>query len=73
MISDERKKELGGEGHRKFDLVRWGTFVQAVQAEDYGRGLSGPANVQPHHALFPFPDNLFDLLEDGQLTQNQGY
>ena len=73
MISDERKKELGGEGHRKFDLVRWGTFVQAVQAEDYGRGLQGPVNVQDFHQLFPFPENLFELLGPGQLEQNPGY
>lgn len=73
MISDERKKELGGEGHRKYDLVRWGTFVEAVQAEDYGRGYKGPENVQAYHALWPFADTQFDLLEEGQLIQNPGY
>lgn len=73
MISDERKKELGGEGHRKYDLVRWGTFVEAVRAEDYGRGYVGPENVQEYHALWPFQDTEFDLLEEGQLVQNPGY
>jgi hypothetical protein len=30
-IMDERSRELGGEGHRKLDLVRWGTFLPVMQ------------------------------------------
>jgi len=29
-IMDERSRELGGEGHRKLDLFRWGTFLSTV-------------------------------------------
>ncbi|RKR80767.1 putative outer membrane starch-binding protein [Mucilaginibacter gracilis] len=29
-IMDERSRELGGEGHRKLDLFRWGNFLSTV-------------------------------------------
>lgn len=30
-IMDERSRELGGEGHRRLDLIRWGTFLPVMQ------------------------------------------
>ncbi len=33
-IKDERRRELAGEGHRWFDLVRWGMLLQNLHLKD---------------------------------------
>lgn len=63
-IYDERMWELGLEGHRFFDLVRWGI------AGDVIRGL-GRTFVDGVHELMPIP--LVEIGLNPDLTQNPGY
>lgn len=60
-IKTERRKELAGEGHRFFDLVRWG---------DAATVLSSRGFVAGKHEIFPIP---FKELENTILVQNPGY
>lgn len=71
-MQQERAWELVGEGHRRRDLARWGgdEFVEAVKttAEFIPQAA---ANVQPHHRLFPIPQDV--LARNPNLVQNPGY
>ncbi|MFC3199315.1 RagB/SusD family nutrient uptake outer membrane protein [Parapedobacter deserti] len=67
LILDERARELAGEMHRWFDLVRTGKAVERIRL--YSKN---GANIQPHHLLRPIPQNEIDLLET-PLPQNDGY
>jgi starch-binding outer membrane protein, SusD/RagB family len=78
----ERKLELGEEGHRFFDLVRWGIAEQEINrflAYEKTRlaGAYGTAQfVAPRNNYFPIPQPQIDLTtENGAptLTQNPGY
>ncbi len=71
-IRKERATELGFEGHRKFDLLRWGIFVETIQnAED--EHLNVPAeNIQEHNILMPIPSREIEISK-GSLVQNPGY
>lgn len=60
-IKDERRRELAGEGHRWFDLVRWGD----AQAKLGTRGF-----IAGKHEVLPIP---FNELQNTALTQNPGY
>lgn len=62
-IEQERRVELAFEGHRWFDLVRTGRYVEVMTAKGYP--------VQEFHRLYPVPQRETDL--NGQLTQNPGY
>lgn len=53
-IYDERKWELGGEGHRRLDLIRWGILLDVVRNTEY-RVYNPAANIQPYHVLLPIP------------------
>ena len=63
-IYDERKWELGLEGHRFFDLVRWGIAGEVIRA------LDRPF-VDGVHELMPIPQSELDL--NPNLDQNPGY
>ncbi len=65
IIRHERRVELAMEQHRWFDLVRWGTAAQAMQA-------AGKNFVAGKHELLPVPQAEIDL-SNGRLQQNQGY
>lgn len=53
-IRCERARELFGEFQRKFDLVRWGIWYDAVVAyNDYGTLQN---NIKPCHEYYPIPD-----------------
>ena len=75
----ERRLELACEGHRYFDLNRWGTFVQtmkehgATEAALSGENIKNDitSNVTDKLTLFPIPQHERDLNSD--LTQNDGY
>ena len=62
-VMDERKMELAFEGHRRWDLVRTGKFIEVLKA-------SGK-DAQPKHILFPIP--LPEIQSNPTLTQNEGY
>lgn len=79
-IRFERKLELGMEGHRFYDLVRWGTDVAEVNA--YLKYESAPGRLpntlggstyQAKHAILPLPQAQIDLLGSDILKQNPGY
>ena len=71
-VRKERATELGFEGHRKYDLLRWGIFVETI------RNISDPhmdtpaANIQEHHILMPVPAREREISEQS-LSQNPGY
>ena len=65
-IEHERRVELAGEGHRWFDLVRTGRFMEVMN----GKGF----NVEPRHEVFPIPQREIDNVNDPTLlSQNTGY
>ena len=53
-IYDERRWELGGEGHRRLDLIRWGILMEVVQNTEY-RVWEPATNIQAHQTLLPIP------------------
>lgn len=74
----ERRMELGMEGYRFYDLVRWGEDVSALNKYlKYDQvllpGSLGGASYQAKHALFPLPQSQIDLLGKDILVQNPGY
>ncbi|THD69546.1 RagB/SusD family nutrient uptake outer membrane protein [Robertkochia marina] len=60
-IALERRKELAGEGHRFFDLVRTGKAAEALSDRGFDTGVD---------EILPIP---FKELENTQLVQNPGY
>jgi hypothetical protein len=60
-IKDERRRELAGEGHRFFDLVRWG---------DAAAKLGSRGFVAGKNEIFPIP---FRELQGTKLVQNPQY
>lgn len=77
----ERRLELGLEGHRLFDLRRWGNAEETINTYIANEGAdidqANYANrfgeyVSPKHDLFPIPINAIDQ-SGGILDQNEGY
>jgi hypothetical protein len=81
-ILGERSRELWGEVHRRFDLIRTGKLEEyaskyticenrSTQKAEYTR------NIQPHHYLFPIPQGQFDNMdmtdEEKKNYQNPGF
>lgn len=60
-IKLERRKELAGEGHRFFDLVRWGDAAEKLSDRGFQPGK---------HEIFPIPAQ---ELQGTQLVQNPNY
>jgi hypothetical protein len=78
-IRFERKLELSGEGHRFFDLVRWGTATTEINAylayeSKKLSGALGGAKFTPNkNEYLPIPQGQIDLLGKDVLVQNPGY
>lgn len=53
-IYDERKWELAGEAHRRYDLIRWGILLDVVQNLEY-RFWNPNENIRPWHVKLPIP------------------
>lgn len=62
-ILTERRNELAFEGHRRWDLIRTGTYVTTLQAAGKTTGSK--------YLLFPVPNVQIGL--NPNLTQNTGY
>lgn len=61
MIRNERARELAGEFHRKFDLVRWGFNTDDpdfwyTTTKKYNNGPKLPDNIRPCHRFYPIPE-----------------
>jgi starch-binding outer membrane protein, SusD/RagB family len=76
----ERKLELSGEGHRFYDLVRWGTAEKEVNGyltyeTGAGRlpGTLGGSKYQAKHNFLPIPQAQIDLVGPDVLVQNPGF
>ncbi|MEQ8239963.1 MAG: RagB/SusD family nutrient uptake outer membrane protein [Cyclobacteriaceae bacterium] len=81
-IHFERARELGGEGKRWFDLVRWGELVSQINAVDNfinpytgdpekGDWSLTAGNVREFHRLLPIPSQEFQV--NTLMTQNPGF
>jgi len=68
FLLDERARELVGEGHRWWDLVRTGKLVERTRMHNNGAA----PNIQDYHALRPIPQNQIDRTLGGY-AQNPGY
>jgi tetratricopeptide (TPR) repeat protein len=72
----ERRLELAMEGHRFYDLVRWGILKQTLDSyfNFEGNYLSTLKNVtiEPADEYFPIPQDQLDR-SNGILKQNPGY
>ncbi|MDT7830163.1 RagB/SusD family nutrient uptake outer membrane protein [Pricia sp. S334] len=74
----ERKLELSGEGHRFFDLVRWGIAAEEINSFiDYEKqylssAYEGGNFTEGTNEYLPIPQTQLDL-QPGVLTQNPGY
>ena len=53
-IRSERARELFGEFQRKYDLVRWGIWYEAMT--DYNDYPTLVSNMKPCHRYYPIPD-----------------
>jgi hypothetical protein len=75
----ERKLELSGEGHRFFDLVRWGVADTEINAYLAYEGailknqLGGAHFTKGKNEIYPIPQDQIDLEGVGVLHQNPGY
>jgi hypothetical protein len=73
-IRHERRVELAMEGHRWFDLVRWGIAKQTLDAYKLTESADAQAQMAPFiagkHELFPIPSQEIDL---NPMDQNPNY
>ncbi|MBL1411185.1 RagB/SusD family nutrient uptake outer membrane protein [Sphingobacterium faecale] len=79
-IQKERSFELGFEGLRRHDLIRWGIFLQTMQglksykasaAADYQYGFRTAENIKPRDTLFAVPRS--EMVVNKLMEQNSGW
>ena len=77
-VQFERKLELSGEGHRFFDLVRWGVAPTvlnayiAYESQKLPLGYAGAKFTASKDEYLPIPQVQIDL-QQGVFKQNPGY
>jgi hypothetical protein len=81
MVQFEQRLEFGMEGHRRFDLVRWGIAAETLNAYYAEEGtkrayLNGVQFIAGKHEYFPIPlQEILNSQVNGEptLQQNPGY
>lgn len=78
VLRDERARELAFEGLRKFDLIRWGIFLERMKDVGIDQRLNGPSyssrgydNVSQRDLLQPIPS--IEMTLNRQMKQNPGW
>ncbi|WP_240186823.1 RagB/SusD family nutrient uptake outer membrane protein [Pedobacter nanyangensis] len=81
LIRAERNRELGYEGLRKFDLVRWGEYLSTMEnlateirlgaPSTYKFAATGAANVTSRDVLVPIPSR--EIMLNKAIIQNKGW
>lgn len=73
-VRHERRVELAMEGHRWFDLCRWGIAKETMDTYKLTESAEAQAEMAPFikgvHELFPIPSKEMDL---NTMEQNPGY
>lgn len=75
----ERRLELSGEGHRFFDLVRWGIAQETLNAYLQNEAkilvtkFGGASFTAGKNEYFPIPQEQIDIQGSDVLSQNPGY
>ena len=78
-VRQERKLELSGEGHRFFDLVRWGTASDelnaylAYESKFLVAKFGGASFKVGKNEYYPIPQTQIDIQGSDVLSQNPGY
>lgn len=78
-VQFERKLELSGEGHRFYDLVRWGTAAPVLNAfvayevKKLSTAYNGAKFTAGRDEYLPIPQSQIDYQGKDVLTQNAGY
>ena len=75
----ERKLELSGEGHRFFDLVRWGVAADELnkylnyESKYLTTKFGGASFTSGKSEYYPIPQTQIDIQGSDVLSQNSGY
>lgn len=70
IIRDERGRELAGEYQRRWDLIRWGIWYDALK-ETAKDNPNGAPNLEAYKQYYPIPEN--EIIKNSNLKQNPGY
>ncbi|KQR94895.1 carbohydrate-binding protein SusD [Chryseobacterium sp. Leaf180] len=70
-ILDERGRELGLEGVRRQDLIRFGRFTGGTYLWPWKGGVQAGTSISDSYKVFPIPASA--LQANPNLTQNPGY
>lgn len=72
VIRDERRREFMYEGIRRFDLLRWGIYVEAMKKKaSYTR--QDVSAITEHNCYFPIPQRELKTNTNPDMYQNPGY